>query len=42
MGTVRLEKTISGETATLKWCCRFCSHDWPVDEDEGEADLSNV
>jgi hypothetical protein len=28
--TITLEQTIKGETVTFQWCCRACSHAWPV------------
>jgi hypothetical protein len=34
---VRLESTISGETASLIWSCLQCRRDWPVTEGERRA-----
>jgi len=28
--TITLEQTIKGDTVILQWCCRACSHSWPV------------
>ena len=30
VGTVSPETTIKGKSVSLKWCCRKCSHDWPI------------
>jgi len=27
---VKLETTVKGAAAILRWCCTACNHDWPV------------
>jgi len=35
-GRVNLESTIKSQSATLKWCCRACGYDWPIENRERE------
>jgi hypothetical protein len=30
------ETTISGGAVMLTWCCRACSHEWPITRGEQE------
>jgi len=38
MGSIRPEQTIRGSLVTLCWCCSFCSHAWPISDDERQLD----
>jgi hypothetical protein len=34
VGHVTIETTVRGSTALLTWCCRKCSHEWPIADHE--------
>lgn len=33
-GTVKPEHTLNGRQVRLTWCCRRCSHSWPITNEE--------
>jgi hypothetical protein len=34
VSTVTIERTVKGDTVLITWCCRLCSHEWPMSEDD--------
>jgi hypothetical protein len=38
VGAINLEQTFKGLIATFAWYCAFCSHEWPVAEDDRPVD----